>query len=141
MASDMDNMDTDVVAGGGSLSRDGIQAGSDDNAGDVAYRHGVDGVNDARAARQLDATLEHANEEVVIVTDTSGSVTEDVARSDDRSEEATSASLADELFRYLEFVRISITYRKGRVGSYSPTWSGRNQCQGQRGCPSCRPLP
>lgn len=49
----------------------GLQLASDDgNAGDMAYRHGVGDVDDAWAARQLNAALEHANEEVVIVTNT-----------------------------------------------------------------------
>lgn len=47
MGRDMDNVDTDVAAAAASLGRDGIEASEDDNAGDVAYRHGVDGVEDA----------------------------------------------------------------------------------------------
>ena len=54
-----------------------------------------------RAARQLDAALKHADEKVVVVANTTGGVSKNIARSDDGSEETASASLADELFRYL----------------------------------------
>lgn len=98
---DVDDVDADVAVAVCGFGRDGVQAGCDDDGRDVAYRHGVDGVDDVRAAGQLDAALEHADEEVVGVADTSGGVSEDVAGADDGSEEAASAGLADELFGYL----------------------------------------
>lgn len=107
MGGDVNNVDTDVV-GAAATSRSlgwyGVEASCNDDAGDVAYRHSIDSVDDAWTARQLDTALEHADEEVVIVAGTSGSVTEDVAGSGDRSKEASSASLADELFGYLDCV-------------------------------------
>lgn len=106
MGSDVDDVDTDVAAAAAaaavcSLGRDGVQAGCDDDGRDVAYRHSVYCIDNMRAARQLDAALEHADEEVVVVANTAGGVSENIARSDDGSEEAASAGLADELFRYL----------------------------------------
>jgi hypothetical protein len=109
MASDVDDVGTDVAAATVavcSLGWDGVQAGCDDDSGDVTNRHGVDCVDNVRTARQLDTALEHADEKVVVVAHTGGSVSKDIARSDDRSEEAASASLADELFRYLWSVRM-----------------------------------
>lgn len=124
MGSDVDDVDTDVAAAAVavcSLGRDGVQARCDDHSSDVTYRHSVDCVDDVRTARQLDTALEHANEKVVVVADTGGSVSKDIARSDDRSEEAASASLADELFRYLWSIRMDATQcRKGVVEGYLP---------------------
>jgi hypothetical protein len=89
MASDVDDVDTDVVSAAIAVCRfgwDGVQASSDDDARDVTYWHGVDGIDDVRTARQLDTALEHADEKVVVVAHTGGSVSKDIARSDDRSE-------------------------------------------------------
>lgn len=144
MAGNVDNVDTNVTGATTvcrDLGRDRIEASCDDDAGNVAHWHGIDGVDDVRAARQLDAALEHADEEIVIVANASGSVAENVARSDDRAEETSSTSLADELFRHLEYIVSIVSACRKVVASYSPTWSGRNQCRGRRDCPSCRLLP
>jgi hypothetical protein len=75
----------------------------------MAYRYGVDRVDDIRAARQLDTALEHADKKVIVIADTCSSVSKDIARSDNRSEETSSASLADELLRYLWCMRMNAT--------------------------------
>jgi hypothetical protein len=54
-----------------------------------------------RAAGELDAALKHADEKVVVVANTTGGISKNIARPDDGSEEPASASLADELFRHL----------------------------------------
>lgn len=104
MGSDVDDVDTDIAAVVGavwSLGRDGVQAGCDDDGRDVAYRHSIYCVDNMWAAGQLDAALKHADEKVVVIANTTGGVSKNIARSDDGSEETASASLADELFRYL----------------------------------------
>lgn len=121
MTSDVDNVNTDVAAATAcSFGRDRVQAGCDDDGRYVAYRHGVDCVDDMRAARQLDAALEHADEKVVGVANTSGGVPKDIARSDDRSEQAAPASLADELFGNLWSIRTIVTCKR-RSRSHLPT--------------------
>jgi hypothetical protein len=87
----------------------------------VTDRNSVDGVDYMRAARQLNTALKHADKEVITVANTSGGVPENVAWSDDRSKEASPTSLADKLFRYLDFISIIYMYKKV-TESYSPTW-------------------
>jgi hypothetical protein len=104
MGSDVDDVDTDIAAAAGavcSLGRDGVQASCDDDGRDVAYGHSIYCVDNMRAAGQLDAALKHADEKVVVVANTAGSVSKNIARSHDGSEEPAPTSLADELFRYL----------------------------------------
>lgn len=145
MGSDMDNMDANVIAAAAdtirSSSRDRIQGSCDNHGRDVAYRHSIDRVDDMRTAGKLDAALEHAKKKVVGIADTSSSISKDIARSDDRSKEAASASLADELFRDLWCVRTDVTCEESVCGGYLPIWTGRIRCRDRCDCPSCHQPP
>lgn len=98
---DVDDVDASIVSGGGCWH--GVQTGGDGDGRDVADGHGVDGVDDVRAAGELDAALEHADEEVVVVANAGGGVAEDVAGADDGAEKAAPAGFTDKLLGYLEF--------------------------------------
>lgn len=97
----MDDVDALVVAVGGGAGWHGVQTCGDGHGGNVAHGHGVDSVDDVWPARELDASLEHAHEEVVVVADAGGGVAEDIAWTDNGAEKSASACFADELFGYL----------------------------------------
>lgn len=113
MVSGVDDADTDVVASAVTIcsyGRDGVQVNYDDDIRGVTDRHGCNCVDNLRTASQLHTALEHAIKKVVVVVDTGGSVSKDIARSDDSTEEAASASLADEPLRYLWSIRMDVTH-------------------------------
>lgn len=95
---DMD--DVNALVDARSASWDGVQGRGDSDGRDVADRHGVDGVDDVRAAGELDAALEHADQEVVVVDYARGGVAENVAGTDNGAEKAATAGFADKLLAH-----------------------------------------
>ncbi|KAL1972846.1 hypothetical protein VTN31DRAFT_6388 [Thermomyces dupontii] len=77
--------------------RERVQCRRDDDARNVIDGHRVDGVDDPWPRAELDAALEHSDEEVVHVAHAGLRVPKDVSGSDHRSEEFSPASLAYEL--------------------------------------------
>src|SRR4051812_1363210 len=77
-----------------------MECASNDCSCDMINWNHVDSVVDVRSGLELDATLEHTDQEIIGIGHTSLGITQDVAWSNDTPAETSSTSLAAQIFRH-----------------------------------------